>query len=122
MISVDVMDQVGAKPATFLASVAFGDSEIFSARELIAARVKHEFEKLRFHDEFDPVRSAIYGDLPFTAGISHAEMTRRAIAGFSNRRFLLFVDGRQISGLEEVVRLLPDTKVKFLRLTQLQGG
>ena len=122
MISVDVLDQAGAKPAKFLANLAFDDSEIFSAKELIAARVRHEFEKLRFHDEFDPVHSAIYGELPLAEGISHAEMTRRAIEGFSTRRFLLFVDGRQISGLEEVVRLSPDTKVKFLRLTQLQGG
>jgi hypothetical protein len=122
MYSVDFLDQVGARPATFQTSISFSEADIVSVRELIAERVKWEFDKLRSHDSLDPVRFAIYGDLPPVARGDLETVTRNAISAFNTRQFLIFADGHQCAKLEEVVHLKAQSKVKFLRITPLKGG
>ncbi len=46
----------------------------------------------------------------------------RALAAFCQRRFLLLVDDRQITDLDDEVALQADTRVTFLRLVPLRGG
>ena len=122
MYSVDFMDQVGARPATFQTSVAFSETDIISVKEMIAARVKSEYGKIRDWDSLDPVRLAIYGDHPQVTHDDLEIVIKRALSAFDKRQFLLFVDGHQCAQLEEVVRLKSASKVKFLRITPLKGG
>lgn len=46
----------------------------------------------------------------------------KAKAAFRKHQILVFVDGQQISSLDAVVNVSPNTDVKFLRLTMLMGG
>ncbi|MBS1952636.1 MAG: hypothetical protein JST89_00475 [Cyanobacteria bacterium SZAS-4] len=46
----------------------------------------------------------------------------RALSAFSANGFFLFVDGSQVSELEEEVTIKSNTEVSFLRLTPLVGG
>jgi hypothetical protein len=52
---------------------------------------------------------------------SEAEV-QRALDGFRQRLYHVFVEGRQAESLDEVVRCGPGTRVTFLRLTPLAGG
>jgi hypothetical protein len=122
MYSVDFMDQVGARPAILQANLSFSEADTVSVRELITARIKSEYGKIRDWDSLDPVRLAIYGDHP---QVKHSDLEiviKRATAAFDKRQFLLFVDGHQCAQLEEVVHLKSASKVKFLRITPLKGG
>jgi hypothetical protein len=55
-------------------------------------------------------------------GIDPGAEVQRALDGFRQRSYHVFVDGRQAESLDEVVRLDPGTRVTFLRLTPLAGG
>ena len=46
----------------------------------------------------------------------------KAIAAFNGNGFLVFVDDRQITELDETLRLSPQTKLTFLKLVPLIGG
>jgi hypothetical protein len=50
------------------------------------------------------------------------EQYERALKGFAANGFLLLVDDRQVTDLEEEVVLRHDTAVTFLRLVPLIGG
>ncbi|MCG3130704.1 MAG: hypothetical protein FLDDKLPJ_01475 [Phycisphaerae bacterium] len=45
-----------------------------------------------------------------------------ALEAFNRNGFLILVDDRQVSGLEEEITLTPTTKVSFLKLVPLVGG
>jgi|SRR5579862_4171119 len=46
----------------------------------------------------------------------------KAITAFRKNGFLVLVDDRQITDLDEILHLTPDTRVAFLRLVPLAGG
>ena len=46
----------------------------------------------------------------------------KAVAAFAGNGFLVFVDDRQVTSLDETIRLAPETKVTFLKLVPLMGG
>lgn len=46
----------------------------------------------------------------------------KAIASFNGNGFLVFIDDRQITDLDEAILLTPETKVTFLKLVPLIGG
>ena len=54
--------------------------------------------------------------------IDWQEQYARALAGFAANGFLLLVDDRQVSDLDEEVVLRHDTTVTFLKLVPLVGG
>ena len=47
---------------------------------------------------------------------------RRALAAFERGVVAVFVDGRQLEQLDEVITVRPGTRVVFLRLMPLAGG
>jgi hypothetical protein len=119
MFSVEFLDQVGAKSAETRFHIEFGENLPISVRELISARVKEEYSR-RNPKEDDPVRAMIYGNVESLTDVKIA--IQRAIEGFTKRRYLLLVDGKQLSALEHVFHPTTEMKVKFLRITPLQGG
>jgi len=50
------------------------------------------------------------------------EAVDRALAAFTAGRFVILIDGRQVSSCEEEVRLTPSSEVTFVRLLPLRGG
>ena len=46
----------------------------------------------------------------------------KALSAFNSNGFLLFVDDEQITDLDEMIRLTPQTRVSFLKLVPLVGG
>jgi hypothetical protein len=46
----------------------------------------------------------------------------KAIKAFRRNGFLVLVDDRQITDLDETLHLTPDTRVAFVRLVPLAGG
>ena len=54
--------------------------------------------------------------------ISWESQLDRAIKAFAANGFLLLVDDRQVTDLDEVVHLRHDSTVTFLKLVQLVGG
>ena len=46
----------------------------------------------------------------------------KAIASFNGNGFLVFIDDRQITDLDEAIQLTPQTQVTFLKLVPLVGG
>jgi hypothetical protein len=52
---------------------------------------------------------------------SQAEV-RKALHAFQQGAYLVIVDGHQVDGLDEVLRLSATSKITFLRLTPLVGG
>jgi len=46
----------------------------------------------------------------------------KALAAFRANGFLVLVDGCQITGLDQTVRLTPQTEVAFVKLVPLVGG
>ncbi len=46
----------------------------------------------------------------------------KAITGFENQTYMIVIDGQQVEGLDEVLKLEPTSKITFLRLTPLRGG
>ena len=45
-----------------------------------------------------------------------------ALDGFARNAFFLIVDGRQATGLDDVIPLRPTSNVTFVRLVPLRGG
>lgn len=50
------------------------------------------------------------------------EAVATAVEAFTDGLFFVFVDGRQVSDVEERVRVVPTSTLLFVRLTPLAGG
>jgi len=50
------------------------------------------------------------------------ESVRVALQAFEDGMYLVFVDGEQAADLDAVVRVRPDTRLRFVRLVMLAGG
>jgi hypothetical protein len=50
------------------------------------------------------------------------ESVRVALQAFEDGMYLVFVDSEQATGLNTVVRIGPDTRLRFVRLVMLAGG
>ncbi|NYH45305.1 hypothetical protein HNR22_005032 [Micromonospora jinlongensis] len=56
------------------------------------------------------------------AQVDPEERTRVALEGFTRNRFVVLVDDRQVTALDEKVRLHAGSRVTFLKLVPLVGG
>jgi hypothetical protein len=101
-------------------------SERVTAEELIRARVAREVERYNAEESatfVDFERNAVEGRLNASRGRVDVEVQmRHAVRAFSKNRYLLFVDDRQVEGLDEVLVLKPQSEVLFVRLVPLVGG
>jgi hypothetical protein len=108
-------------------------TERVTVRELIRARVYQEVAEHNATRRAAPFRGLVQpteterelnGDRPprFARVVDWEAQAAKAIEGFTRNRFLLFVDDRQVTELEEEIELRHDTAVTFLRLMPLVGG
>jgi hypothetical protein len=106
------------------------DIATLTLREIIRLRVQQEVE--RFNDsESEAFQGLIRPEE--TERILNDVRDRRlvldwekqyvkAISAFKGNGFLVFVDDRQLTDLEETIQLTAETKVSFLKLVPLIGG
>jgi hypothetical protein len=106
-------------------------AERITVRDLIRQRVWHEVEEYnrRKPDTFrglvqptDSERSLNGYRLKHPRTIDATTQFAKAIDAFQANQIVVLVDDRQIESLDEEIRLRPNTRVSFLRLTPLVGG
>ena len=106
-------------------------TEQLTVRELIKIRVFEEVEDYNAH------QSNLYRGLvqPTAAEqtlngykmlerqkINWEEQYESAIQAFQQNGFLILVDDRQVTELEDVIEILPKTSITFFKLVPLVGG
>jgi len=123
-------------------------SERITAGELIRRRVEAEIDELTAaeHGTSQAVSArvatwlvvpslrerALNGDRgnygPGTRGFVEADKVDReamvacALDGFARNRFVMFFDGQQVTDLEALLAVTPESQVRFLKLVPLVGG
>lgn len=127
-LTLSILDETTAGERRNAGEFQF-ETSIVTLREFIQRRVQQEVE--RFNQS----------DLELFRGLIQPEETERvlngvrerplldwrrqydkAITAFNGNGFLVFVDQRQITDLDETIRLTPQTNVTFLKLVPLIGG
>lgn len=106
------------------------EAEQVTVRELIISRVASEVraynagqELGRFRGLVQPIAAEVALNGPREPHLVDAEIQAKvAVEAFERGRFLLLVDDRQVTGLDERVVLRTGSSVSFLKLTPLVGG
>ena len=124
MFEVGYCDQAGAQPPIAVGSLNWSEGIPITARLLIAERVRHEFETLfeRFNARGGELPTSLVSLGANTRAMTVDEAIETVLRAFSNNRFFLLVDRRQIVDLDTPFPLTPKSAVVFLRLTPLKGG
>ena len=125
MGAVTVRDQAPGAP-DFELEIELDSVEV-TAAELIRGRVTAELARVggtvpRPIVPVSEVEQALNGPRRDGRHLDLREETDRALHAFSKGRFVLVVDGRQITAADELISLSPDSKVTFVRLVALRGG
>lgn len=105
------------------------DTETLTLRELISQRVQQEVERFNRSDvevfrgliEPEEIERVLNGvrERPV---LDWEKQVAKAITAFQGNGFLVLVDDRQITGLDQILRLTAQTKIAFLKLVPLAGG
>ena len=98
-------------------------------REIIRQRVQQEVERFNqsdceiFHGLLQPGETErILNGVRERPVLDWQKQYARALTAFNGNGFLVFVDDRQITDLDEPLQVTPQTKVVFLKLVPLIGG
>jgi hypothetical protein len=127
-VTLSIFDETTSGKRSSAGEFCF-DAETLTLRELIRRRVQQEVERFN--------RS----DIPVFRGLVEPRETERilngvrerpvldwekqfdkALTSFQGNGFLVFVDDRQITDLDQSLQLTAQTKVAFLKLVPLIGG
>jgi hypothetical protein len=129
-VTVHVWDEVvpGSRSCAQPVTVPQADS---TARELIRSRVREEVERHNqsmpevFCGLVQPEESErILNGFRMKAqrALNWEAQFDRACSSFERNGFLLVVDGRQATSLDERIELRADSEVQFIKLVPLVGG
>jgi hypothetical protein len=98
-------------------------------RELISRRVQQEVERFNrsdvevFRGLIEPEENErILNGVRERPVLDGEKQVAKAIAAFQGNGFLVLVDDRQLTDLDQNLRLTAQTKVAFLKLVPLAGG
>ncbi|MBN1886498.1 MAG: hypothetical protein JW850_00855 [Thermoflexales bacterium] len=101
--------------------------ETLTVQELIRLKVEEEIRRLVAMETLDRRPGREYRDIG-TAETRASELAeletevRKAQQAFASGRFLILVNGRRYTRLDERITLAPQTTAKFIRLMPLTGG
>jgi hypothetical protein len=105
------------------------DTETLTLRELIRRRVQQEVERFNrsdaqvFQGLIQPSETeCILNGVRERPVLDWEKQYAKAITAFGGNGFLVLVDDRQITDLDQNLRLTAQTKVAFLKLIPLVGG
>ena len=124
----DILDETTAGDRRGAGTFACEASDT-TLREIIRVRVKQEVDRFNRSDSkvfeglIQPEETErILNGTPRPRHVDWEKQYAGAIAAFQANGFLVLVDDRQITELDETVHLEPRTKVTFLKLVPLIGG
>ena len=107
------------------------DSETISVRELIRSRVFQEVQEfnakqsLHFRGLIQPTgaEATLNGfKLHMPRHLDWEQQFEVALQSFRDYGFLILMDGQQVTDLDQMIEVKPDTRVSFLKLVPLVGG
>ncbi len=127
-LSVPVLDETTSGTRSAAGALQLEDSAS-TLREIIRQRVQQEVERFNlsdvegFHGLVEPGETErILNGVRERRYLDWQEQFARALAAFERNGFLVLVDDRQITGLDEKIPLTAQSTVTFLRLVPLIGG
>jgi hypothetical protein len=131
-ISVTVKDQSGAGKIGTTITLDGIDSRV-TVRDLIRTRVREEVTRYNAKSaSTDIFRGLVMPDgaevtsrgfrMPNKRHVDWEQQADKALEAFRTNGFFVLVAGRQVTDLNEVLELTPDTDIRFVRLVQLVGG
>ena len=127
-LSVPVLDETTSGTRRAAGALWF-ESSTATLREIIRQRVLQEVERLNrsdvaaFHGLVEPAETErILNGVRERRYLDWQQQFDRALAAFERNGFLVLVDDRQITGLDEKIPLTAQSSVTFLRLVPLIGG
>jgi hypothetical protein len=129
-VTIQVWDEVVPGPRSTAKLVTVPQAET-TAREIIRSRVREEVER---HNQSLP--EVFYGlvqpeeserilngfRVRVKRPLDWEVQFKRACSSFEGNGFLLIVDGRQATNLDEPIELQADSEVQFVKLVPLVGG
>jgi len=129
-MTVHIVDQVIPGQLSPAVSVLVPQAAT-TARELIRSRVQQEVERhnqllpevfcgLVQPEESERILNGFR--MKTRRPLDWQKQFERACAAFQRNGFLLLVDGRQVSELDEPIELRADSEVQFVKLVPLVGG
>ena len=128
-LTLPILDETTAGERRSAGSLQF-DTATVTLREIIRLRVQQEVERLNRADsevfqglvqpeETEQILNGVRERRPF---LHWEKQYAKAVTAFNANGFLVFVDDRQITGLDETIHLTEISKVSFLKLVPLIGG
>jgi hypothetical protein len=125
---LSILDETTAGARQNAGSFRF-DTETSSLREIIRLRVQQEVERFNQSD-YEVFRGLVQPEeqerilngIRERPVLDWQKQYAKAVASFNGNGFLVFLDDRQITDLDETVHLTPQTQVTFLKLIPLIGG
>lgn len=128
-ITVTIKDETGA--GRVAASLTLdGVDERITLRDLVRTRVREEVAW------YNARASSVFTGLVMPEGsepgpdgfrlaarrIDWEQQAGKAIEAFGRNGFFVLIGDRQVTELDEVLELTPETDIRFIRLVQLAGG
>jgi hypothetical protein len=129
-ISVTIKDTSGTGRAVATITLDGIDDRI-TLRDLVRTRVRDEVARYNAaQGEYfaglvmpDGAKATPEGfRMPAPRPVDWAQQAKRALDAFSRNGFFVLVDDRQVTDLDEELRLTVDSDIRFIRLVQLAGG
>jgi hypothetical protein len=127
-LTLSILDETTAGERRSAGDFQF-ETATSTLREIIRHRVEQEVERFN-HSDFEVFQGLVQPEQ--TERILNGVRERpflvcekqfaKAVTAFQGNGFLVFVDGRQITELDETVHLTTETAVTFLKLVPLVGG
>ena len=127
-LTLSILDETTIRGRQSAGAFRF-DAAASTVREIIRLRVQQEVDRFNQADcevfrglvqpeENEQILNGVR-ERPF---LDWQKQYAKAIASFNGNGFLVFIDDRQITDLDEAIQLTPQTQVTFLKLVPLIGG
>ena len=110
------------------------DTETITVREIIRQRVRQEIERFNRANseaqrpswqeviEPEPAEQILNGSRADRFVLDWEKQYEKALAGFRGNGLLILINDKQLTDLDEVIHLTPQTEITFLKLVPLIGG
>jgi hypothetical protein len=128
-VTFDILDETSTGERRGACRLAC-ESTDSTLREIIRLRVQQEVERFNrsetevFQGLIQPEETEriLNGVRPSHLFLDWEKQYASAITAFQGNGFLIFVDDRQVTELDETIHLQTDTTITFLKLLPLVGG
>lgn len=128
-VTIDILDETTAGDRRGAGTFSC-DSVSTTLRDIIRLRIQQEVDRYNHSDtgvfqgliQPGETERILNGARPSHRLLDWEKQYATAIGAFQGNGFLVLVDDRQITELDEPIHLQPQTKITFLKLVPLIGG